>query len=173
MIKLKQLSTATMAFLLAVSVLVVGPAIVASGEDTDGSLNSLNFKIDGTYMGEPAVFEYWLNNINTENELFRMTGTSKDGDEVLQEWIRDKEQKVFYKDPEKTGGRWQEIPNGEVMWQKMRGKFLNERSAVFWLENEGKETYVTMINVDGEEEEVRIYDISVNEPIEESTFEPE
>ncbi|MCF7889791.1 hypothetical protein K9M78_01070 [Candidatus Bipolaricaulota bacterium] len=173
MTKLNQLSTATIVFLLAVAVLVVGPNIVASEEDTGKSLDSLNFKIDGTVRGEPAVTEYWFDNINTENELFRMTTTSKDEDKVLQEWIMDKEKRVFYRDIESTGGKWQEIPNGEAMWKKMRNPFLNEKGVAFWLGVEGEETYTIMEVEEGEEEEVKLYEISVNEPIEESTFEPE
>jgi hypothetical protein len=173
MTKLSQHSTATIVFLLAVSVLVVGPAIVTSAEDTGKSLDSLNLKIDGVYSGGPAVTEYWFENINTENELFKMTITRKDEDKVLLGWIRDKEKGVFYKDIEKTGGAWREIPNGEAMWKKMRKPFLSEREVAFWLENEGEETYVMMEDEDGEEKEVKIYDISVNEPIEESTFETE
>lgn len=173
MTKLRQLSTTSIVFLLAVSVLIVSPTMVASEEDTGKTLDSLNFKIDGHYMGEPAVFEYWLDDINTENELFRLIATRKGEDKVLMGWIRDKEKKVFYKDIENTGGTWQQIPNGRAAWQKMKNRILSERGADFWLEHEGEEVYEIMEVEDGEEEEVKLYDISVNEPIEESTFETE
>lgn len=147
--------------------------MIASEEGTDTGLNSLSFKIDGDHMGEPAVYQYWFDHVNTENEVFRMTTTSKDEDTVLLEWIVIKGEKAFYKDSENTGGTWQTIPYSESLWTRIRGAVLSGTGVDFWLGIEGKEEYIITRGEEGEEEEVKLYDISVNEPIEESTFQPE
>jgi len=171
--KLRRVSTATIVFLLAVSVLIMGPFLIASGEGTDNGLNSLSFKIDGNHMGEQAVYQYWFDHVNTENEVFRMTTTSKDEDTVLLEWIVIKGEKAFYKDSENTGGTWQTIPYSESLWVQIRDAVLGGKGVDFWRGIEGEEEYIIVRGEDGEEEEVKLYDISVNEPIEESTFQPE
>lgn len=171
--KLRQVSTATIVFLLAVSVLIMGPSMIASEEGTDNGLNSLSFKIDGDHMGEPAVYQYWFDHVNTENEVFRMTTTSQDEGSVLLEWIVIKGEKAFYKDPENTGGTWQTIPYSESLWIQIRDAVLSDKGMDFWRGIEGKEEYIIMRGEDGEEKEVKLYDISVNEPIEESTFQPQ
>jgi len=173
MTKLREIPTTKLFFLLAFSLLILAPTMVASEENTANSLDSLNFKIDGEYMGQPAIFEYWFDHINTENEVFRMTTTSKDEDKVLLEWIVDKGDKAYYKDLENTGGTWQEIPYTQSLWARMRDQVLNDRGVDFWLGIEGEQEYIILEGEEGEEEEVKLYDISVNEPIQESTFQPE
>lgn len=173
MYKFKHVSTAIIVFLLGVSVLIIGPGMIASEEGTDTGLNSLSFKINGDHMGEPAVYQYWFDHVNTENEVFRMTTTSKDEDTVLLEWIVIKGEKAFYKDSENTGGTWQTIPYSESLWTRIRDAVLSGTGVDFWLGIEGKKEYIITRGEEGEEEEVKLYDISVNEPIEESTFQPE
>jgi len=169
---LKSAAKTRFVLLLVFSVLIVGTAaVVSSGE----GLNSLSFNIDGTYMEEPAVFSYWFDKINTENELFRMTVTSKQvEDEVLLEWLIDKgNQTSYYKDRENTGGTWQTVPYMSSLWSRFRDPVLSERGADFWLGLEGEEEYIVMEDEQGQEQEVKIYDIKVNEPIDSGIFEPQ
>ena len=170
--KSMQAITTTTVSVLIITLVIGTPALLALG-DNDKELNSLSFKIDGSYMGEPAVFQYWFNHINTEDELFRMTTTGKSEGKILLEWVVQKGNEAFYKDSENTGGTWQAVPYMENLWTKLRDPVLSERGIDFWLGIEGEEEYIIMEGESGGEEEVKLYDISVNEPIEESIFDPQ
>ena len=131
-------------------------------------ITNLEFKIDGTYEGDPAVFWIRDKKIGTENEAFRVDITNEADEKFIV--ILDKgENKVIFK--EMGTNNWQELPSMMLSnwWDTWRDEFIlpPEGGESFWREIEGRE-YVT----EGNGQTVTIYDVKVDDPIDDSIFNP-
>lgn len=160
----------TIGILVLVSFLLLGVGQGASGSDADSeSLSTLDFKVEGTHEGDSAVYRYRGKNIETEEEAVRIDITKEGGSEFI--IILDKgENKVWMKEFDKNN--WRTLPGMFLsqMWQTWRNPYfslLDTKSAA-WEEMEGE-----VYHASSEEGKAKIYDIVVNEPIEDSVFQPE
>lgn len=160
----------TGSLLLVFSFLLVTTNFTVVGQDEDSEgLTTLHFKIDGgTYNGQPVVYWYRFKNIDTEEEVFRLDVITDAGEEAAV--ILDKRNdSVYFK--EMGTGSWQQLPGMMLgrWWDQYREPYISpDRGAPFWRDIEDQEKYV----IEDEEHRVTIYDVEVDEPIEDSVFTP-
>lgn len=168
-----RLTKAVPVLIMTLLVLFLGGAAISAEEDVD-NLQSLHFKVDGEYEGQEAAFEYWFRDIGTDQECFRMLTVTKDDDREVLEWIVKKEsEEAYYRDKENTSWNWQPVPYQESLYARMTDPYLDVEGAEFWRSIEGEEEYLVVeVGEDQEEEEVRIYEVEVDEEIDGSVFDP-
>lgn len=148
--------------------LILSPtSLVFAAEDEFDELQTLDFKIDGTYEEEAAVFRYRYKNIGSDEEAFRLDVTTESGQRMGV--ILDKgDNKVFFKEMEASN--WQILPSMMLTqwWKQWREPHLGgNQGATFWRNIEG-EKYV----IEDEDQTVTIYEVVVDKPIEDSVFSP-
>ncbi|MBS3736468.1 hypothetical protein KGY72_04800 [Candidatus Bipolaricaulota bacterium] len=168
-----RLTKAVPVLILSLLVLFLGGAAISAEEDV-ADLQNLHFIADGEYEGQDAAFEYWFRDIGTDKECFRMLTVTNDDDQEVLEWIVKKEsEEAYYRDRDTTGWNWQPVPYMESLYARMSEPILDAEGAEFWRSIEGEEEYMVMeVGEDQEEEKVRIYEVKVDEPIEDSVFDP-
>jgi len=144
-----------------------GQYLRAAEEEYDG-VSSLDFKLDSDYEGEAATYRFRYKDIGTDEEAIRVDMTESTGDTLI--IIMDRgERSVYVKD---VGGEsWETFPGMimDQMWDTWREPYLTlpDRGSTTWQDLEGGEYEYN--SVDGT---VKIYDISVDEPIDDSLFLP-
>ena len=133
-----------------------------------GNLNNLDFKIEGSLEDDPATFRFRGKRIGEEDESVRLDVTTEDGGEMIVILVKG-EKKGWFKDLEET--TWQVFPSMmfSQMWTSWREPYLSIASeeSTSWEEMEGEE-----YEIETEKETVTVYDIEVNETVDESIFEP-
>ncbi len=137
-------------------------------------LTTLAYKLEGTDQGEPTEYWYRLKDIGSEEEHARLDVSPLESEET-RIVILDKENKtVLYK--EMGTDSWQKGSSMmfTLLWNRHReGVIAQYGDADDWrsLANSDKEEYL----LEGEEngDTVRVYDIEVDEPIDDSVFNPD
>ena len=138
---------------------------VVGAEDDFDNLTSLAFKVDGNYQELPSVFWFRYKAIGTPEEMVRIDITTE-GDSTFTVILDKEQEKVMVKDLGQAN--WQTFPGSIFprMWDTWRNQYiptLLEESST-WEEMGGE--YL----IETEEGPVELYDIEVNEPIEDSVF---
>lgn len=164
-----------MRFLIPILLVLLVGGMATFAEEEAPDLDSLHFKVDGEYKDQEATREYWCEGIGTDEERVRMLTTTRDGDQSVVEWIVNKgSEEVYYRD-EDNDWDWQSLPYfyGESMYGRMVEPVLVAEDAEFWRSHEKGEEYLTVEpESGGGEQDVRIYEVEVDEKIDDSVFEP-
>ncbi|MFO7849810.1 MAG: hypothetical protein R6V67_07615 [Spirochaetia bacterium] len=148
----------------------------AHAEESDfDELSTLNCRVEGTMEGEPAEFWYRLHNIGTDDEAFRLDATNLESEKSMGIIIDQAHDRSFYK--EMGSESWQQVPSAMLkqFWNIYREEHITAIGGADkwneWAEAD-KDEYLAEVEVEGEKQEVRVYDIEVDEPIEDSVFSP-
>lgn len=168
--------------LIAGSLLLVFSLIFLAGgnltfaEDNDfDELDTLSCKVEGTMEGDPAEFWYRIKDIGTDDEAFRLDATNLESEKTMGIIINQAEGSSFYK--ELGAGSWMSVPLSmvEPYWQMYRERHITAiGGADVWRKwaKADKDEYKAEVVIEGEKETVRLYDIKVDEPINDSVFSP-
>lgn len=155
--------------------LLVNGSFVLAEEDDFEELNTLNCKVEGTMEGEPTEFWYRIQNIGTEDEAFRLDATVLESGKSMGFIINKASNSTFYK--ELGAGNWMPVPFQmvEPYWETYREKHLTAIGGADdwrgWAEAD-QEEFLLEDEDEHEQHTVRVYDIKVDEPIEDSVFTP-
>lgn len=162
--------------LLVFSLLFLANGSLALAAENDfEELTTLSCKVEGTMQGEPAEFWYRIKNIGTEDEAFRLDATGLESGKTMGFIINQADDSSFYK--QLGAGSWMPVPFSTVepYWQMYRERHITAiGGADDWrkLAEADKDEYKDEVVIEGEKETVRLYDIKVDEPIEDSVFSP-
>ncbi|MFB6214725.1 MAG: hypothetical protein ABEI54_02545 [Candidatus Bipolaricaulia bacterium] len=156
-------------------IFLAGGSLTFAEENDFDELKTLNYKIEGTYEGKPAEFWHRLKYIGTEDEVFRMDITVLESEETMSIILDKGNDTVFIK--QMGTESWQQMPMMfSQMWDKYReGAIGLSGSADDWRSRaeDDQDEYILEGEENGEEYSVKIYDIKVDEPIEDSVFSPD
>lgn len=162
--------------LLAFSLLFpVGGSLALAEENNFEELTTLNCKVEGTMEGDPAEFWYRIKDIGTEDEAFRLDATNLESETSMGFIINQADDSSFYK--QLGAGSWMPVPLSTVepYWQMYRERHITAIGGADvwrrWAKND-KDEYKAEVVIEGEKETVRLYDIKVDEPLEDSVFSP-
>ncbi|MBS3789216.1 hypothetical protein KGY64_08040 [Candidatus Bipolaricaulota bacterium] len=146
-----------------------GPLALAKENDFD-ELDTLSLKIEGTMYDEPAKFHYRIKDIGTEDEAFRLDATSFESEKSMGFIINHADDSSFYK--EWGTGSWMAAPFLMVRpyWEKYSKRHIAIAGAKEW--RSWAEAEQEEFIIEGEEYSTRVWDIEVDEPIEDSVFSP-
>ncbi len=154
--------------LLIFSLVVLAGSPLALAEENDfDELGTLSFKMEGTWEEKQAEFWYRFKNIGTEKELFRMDATVLETEKTMSLILAKENETAFIK---QMGSKtWHE--NSMMFsrsWDQARADISNLGSVEDWHEWAKQEEHI----IEDEEHSVRVWDIKVDEPIEDSVFNP-
>ena len=162
--------------LLVFSLIFLAGGSLALAEENDfEELTTLSCKVEGTMEGDPAEFWYRIKNIGTEDEAFRLDATNLESEMTMGIIINQAEDSSFYK--ELAAGSWMPVPLSMIKpyWEMYREEHITAIGGAddwrSWANSDQEEFFVEG-EEDGEEYTVRVYDIKVDEPIEDSVFSP-
>jgi hypothetical protein len=156
--------------------LLVEGSFVLAEEDDFEELDTLSCKVEGTIQGEPAEFWYRIKNIGTEDEAFRLDATVHESEESMGFIMNKVSNSTFYK--ELGAGSWMPVPLAmvEPYWETYREDHITAIGGADdwrdWAEAD-QEEFVLEDEDEHEQYTVRVYDIKVDEPIEDSVFTPD
>ena len=165
--------TLTLGLLLLVfSLLFLANGSLALAEENDfEELNTLSCKVEGTMEGDPAEFWYRIKNIGTEDEAFRLDATNLESEMTMGIIINQANDSSYYK--ELAAGNWMPVPLSMISpyWEMYREEHITAIGGADdwrrWANSDQEEFFI-----EGEEDTVKVYDIKVDEPIEDSVFSP-
>lgn len=164
-------------FLLLVFSLVflVNGSLALAEENDFEDLTALSCKVEGTMQGKPAEFWYRIKNIGTEDEAFRLDSTILESGKTMGIIVNEANDSSYYK--ELSVGSWMPVPLTMIKpyWEEYREEHITAiGGADDWRRwaNSDQEEFVVEGEEDGEEYTAKVYDIEVDEPIEDSVFSP-
>lgn len=154
----------------------LGSSLALAEEGDFDELNTLNYRVEGTYEEEDAEFRYRFKHIGTDKEVFRLDVTTLETEKHMAIILDQENDKVFAK--QMGTDSWQELPSVMLSkwWQEHReGVIASYGSADDWRSwaEDDQDEYILEGEEDGEEYTVKVYDIKVDEPIEDSVFSPD
>lgn len=163
--------------LLFVSLILLADGSMVLAEENDfDELDTLNFRVEGTYEEEDAEFRYRFKNIGTDEEVFRMDVTTLETERHMAFILDQENEEVFTK--QMGTSSWQELPTVMLSkwWEEHREGVIAAYGSAddwhSWAEAE-EEEFILEGEEDGEEYTVKVYDIKVDEEIEDSVFNPD
>ena len=149
------------------------PGYGTSGEATKidlSGLNSLSYRVDGTFEGEPATYWFRGKNFDTSREVGRMDVFRSDGSIIYILIVNRRLNTAWIKEP--GSSTWDTVTGSEFsMWWNMWGNRFHNFLAPYqtppanWEDIEN-ETYT----MKGESGSARVYNIKVNEQISDDVF---
>lgn len=176
MSRLKTFALTSVALLMVFSLLfLLNGSLVYAEDNNFDELTTLNCKLEGTMEGEDAEFWYRIKNIGTEDEAFRLDATTLETEQTMGIIINQAEDSSFYK--ELGAGNWMPValPMIRPFWERFREEHITAIGGADdwyrWAEAD-KDEFLIEAEVEGEMETIRVYDVKVDEPIEDSVFSP-
>jgi len=158
--------------LLVFSLLFLANGSLVLAEENDfEELTTLSCKVEGTMEGDPAEFWYRIKNIGTEDEAFRLDATNLESEMTMGIVINQADDSSYYK--ELGAGNWMPVPLSMIKpyWEMYREEHITAIGGADdwrrWANSDQEEFFI-----EGEEDTVKVYEIKVDEPIEDSVFSP-